>query len=365
MKILKTIIQSLLGIEWIRRGLSAFSCVNATIFSSTYLLSIPYHWLAFLPFMREQRAVLDGKKRYHRNANAPQSNRVALRRNIHRLEKGLLMDPRRDVFAQEYILETTHAYRQAVEQRQQGECPVDEDELIWANNVLTEFFEVTQAVGNIASASHVFRQAGERFTPQETGRKPYIRPQDVNLPAYDDLLNLSMYRRSVRWFQPKIVEREFIEKALLVARQAPTACNRLPYTFRIFDEPALVKKVASIPFGTAGYAENIPVIAVLVGKLESYFSARDRHAIYVDASLAAMSFAFALEVQGLSTCMINWPEFEPLEQKMQRALSLNFSDRVVMLIAIGYADPARKVPYSQKKSLESIREYNFEGWSCD
>jgi nitroreductase len=56
--------------------------------------------------------------------------------------------------------------------------------------------------------------------------------------------------------------------------------------------------------------------------------------------------------------MINWPDFEPLEMKMQKLLGLSFSERPIMLIAIGYADPEGKVAYSQKKSLENIRSFN-------
>jgi nitroreductase len=144
----------------------------------------------------------------------------------------------------------------------------------------------------------------------------------------------------------------------MIARQAPSACNRLPYEYKIFDDPQLVQKVAGLPFGSAGYRQNIPMIAIIVGKLDSYFSPRDRHGIYIDASLSAMSFMFALETLGLASSVINWPDFEPLERKMQKTLGLKTEDRPVMLIAIGYADPKGKVAYSQKKDLKVLRSYN-------
>jgi nitroreductase len=167
-----------------------------------------------------------------------------------------------------------------------------------------------------------------------------------------------MQRRSVRWFLDKKVPRKLIDQALLVARQAPSACNRLPYEFRIFDDPALAKKVSKIPFGAGGYSHQIPTIIAVVGKLDNYFSPRDRHTIYIDASLASMSFMLALETLGLSSCVINWPDFEPLEMKMQKTLGLDSSDRVVMMLAVGYASPDCGIPYSQKKELDVIRSYN-------
>jgi hypothetical protein len=56
--------------------------------------------------------------------------------------------------------------------------------------------------------------------------------------------------------------------------------------------------------------------------------------------------------------MINWPDFEPLERKMQKLLHLTVDERPIMLMAIGYADSDSMVAYSQKKPLDNIRSYN-------
>ena len=86
--------------------------------------------------------------------------------------------------------------------------------------------------------------------------------------------------------------------------------------------------------GTSGYSYNIPSIVVVVGDLSSYFSERDRHVIYIDASLAAMTFMLTLETMGLSSCPINWPDIEKLERKMKKKLSLKSYERPVMLISV-------------------------------
>lgn len=361
LKLLKKIVQQILAVKMVRASLSWLNINAAKVFGVSYILSVPFHWLNFLPFMREQRAVLAGKKHYYQNLlDKHLQSRVTLRRNIHRLEKGLLMRPRRSVFAKDYIEETTEVYQQSVSQWEANPDSYDETELNWAHNVLAQYFSVVDGADPfISKLAHIFNNLA--YKPKQNDMFPYKRLATTKMPNYEQMMALSLHRRSVRWFLPKKVPREDIDDALLVARQSPTACNRLPYEFRIFDDPKLVKKVANTPFGTGGYADNIPVVAVLVGKLSSYYSSRDRHAIYVDSSLAAMSFAFALETKGISTCMINWPDFEPLERKMQKLLNLGFDERPVMLIAIGYADPDGFVAYSQKKSLDLIRSYNNTG----
>jgi len=113
-----------------------------------------------------------------------------------------------------------------------------------------------------------------------------------------------------------------------------------------------------MPMGTKGFAHNFPAIVVLVGQLRAYFHPRDRHIIYIDASLAAMGFMLALETLGLSSCAINWPDIPDKEQKMADALDLDPDQRPIMLIAVGFPDPEGAVACSQKQSLDNLRTYN-------
>lgn len=359
MKNLKKLVQKILSWPWVKQPLLKANYFLLWFGSLNRLTSSIYSILFFLPFSREQHAVTKGKYLFYRNLKRPSVTRSQLRRNIHRLEKGMIMQPRRDIFASGYILDTVKTYQTAAKQFADGLSPIDEEELAWAQNVFEKYFEMMKPGNkNIEAARSLFESIPYQ-TQDQTARTPYASASRQNFNIkYEDFLALTVHRRSVRWFLKKKVEHRKIDNALLAARQSPSACNRLPYEFRIFDEPELVQKVASLPFGAGGYSHNIPTIAVVVGKLENYLSARDRHAIYIDSSLAAMSFMLALETQGVSTSVINWPDFEPLEMKMKKLLGLEVSDRPVMLIAIGYADPEGRIPFSQKKQLRTIRTYN-------
>lgn len=360
---LKKIVKNLLAVPFIRKAYDLIMRGLASIGSSNRVMSTLYNLIFFLPFNREQYAVLRGRREYYRNLNRERITHTELRRNIHRLEKGILMQPRRDTFAKDYILETIEFYERAVSQYASMPGSLDEGELEWAHNVLNEYFVINKTGSDaINLARERFTVSQDLFNPKNKSKKPYKQADRVKSNiSYNELLKLAQQRRSVRWFLKKKVPRELIDKALLVGRQSPTACNRLPYEFKIYDDPKLVKKVAGIPFGAAGYSHNIPTVIVVVGKLESYFSPRDRHIIYIDASLAAMPFMLALETLGLSSSVINWPDFEPLERKMQKTLGLSVDERPIFLIAVGYPDPDSLVAYSQKKPLDVLRSYNQIG----
>jgi len=299
-----------------------------------------------------QRRILDARK-----------SNVLIRRNIHRLEKGLIMENRRDVFALDYIEETVENYAMILEKA--GLSSLEPGELQWTHDVLDEYFGSVDVSHPLISKMKAKFESlpkpaqtvkDSRFAPYESRQR-----SEIKVPTYDELMDLSRKRRSVRWYKDIKVPREEIDKALLAATLAPSACNRQPFEYRIFDDPSLVKEIANLPFGTSGYADNLPMVVVLIGDLSNYFSSRDRHTIYIDASLSAMAFMYALETLGLSSVVINWPDFGLLESKMKKKLNLKPYERPIILIGVGYAKDEGKIPYSQKKPLDLIRSYNNLG----
>lgn len=320
-------------------------------------LSSLYYALFNSAMDREHQGVIYGKLQYQKSLVVAREPQYLLRRNIHRLEKGLIMRPRRDIFALDYIEETVAAYQDLISKPDQAAS----SELKWAYDVLSEYFKVVATHPVIDHAQSIFN-ALESIPFDNAAQSqciPYQR--DLNQTPtvdYKEFLALSQRRRSVRWYLPKPVPRELIDRAIVAAALSPSACNRQPFEFRVFDDPEMVQQVGSVPMGTVGFSQNFPAVVVVVGKLRAYYSERDRHVIYIDASLAAMSFMYALETLELSSCPINWPDIASKEQQMSQLLDLEPDERVIMLISLGYPDPEGMVPYSQKKSLAEIRRYN-------
>ena len=307
-------------------------------------------------FGREHRAVLAGIQRYRR-LDAEGRQRYLLRRNIHMLEKGLSMRPRRETFALNYIGATVNRFQQLTGEI--GGSAGTDRELQWASDVLTTFFEVAGDHPTIQSARSNFVCAPRGVDDRSpNGLSPYQRDIARAAPVrYEDLLTLAERRRSVRWFEQREVPRELILQATEVASLSPSACNRQPFEFRVFDDPESVQRVAEIPMGTRGWVHNIPTFVVIVGTLSAFFDERDRHLIYTDGCLAAMSFLLALETLGLSSCCVNWPDIAEREHRMAEVLGLGPDERPVMCVAVGYPDPAGLVPFSQKRAADQLARF--------
>lgn len=325
--------------------------VFSTLFRFSNRLASVYYSLCSAAFRREHFAVLHGRLAYQRQLRQQQVSNTLLRRNIHRLEKGLIMRPRRAVFAEDYILETVRSYVLNYE-------ALESTELAWARQVLDLYFSVVtdnaDVRSDIAKARQLFLTTSLEAKPATEPAIPYAY---TDLPAqqvqYQQFMALCQRRRSVRWFLPDAVPQSLLEEAVQAAALAPSACNRQPFQF-IQLEGADAATVAGFAMGTTGFAQQIPTLLVVLGDLSAYPAERDRHVIYIDGALASMQLMLALDTLGLASCPINWPDVEVLERKMDAYLKLQPWQRPVMLIAIGYPDPTGGIAYSAKKTVGQL-----------
>jgi len=335
--------------QWLKSSLEQLQLVIVSFVSYSRFSSSIYYIVFSRQFDREHKAVLQGRLAYKRSLAEIGKTSALIRRNVHRLEKGLIMRPRRAVFASDYITETVEVYQKTL---QQG--TLNDAELTWATDVLTEYFSVVEDNVVIAKARALFQSCRSHSTATPVC-VPYAHSSLAEAPvSFADLLALFKRRRSVRWYQQKSVAPELIRQAVNAATFAPSACNRQPYRFDLLSEPADAAEIARCAMGTTGFADNIPCLIVVVGDLSCYPAERDRHVIYIDASLAAMQLMLALETLGLSTCPINWPDIEQREAILQEKLGLAYHERPVMLMAVGYADPEGGIAWSQKKTDELL-----------
>ena len=319
------------------------------IFKSNPLLASMYYAVFSRQFGREHKAVLAGKAQYQKSLKDIGESSVLLRRNIHRIEKGLIMQPRREVFAESFIGETVLIYERAIKHGN-----INTEEKKWITDVLSEYFSVVKDTKIIEKARIKFNCCVKE---DETTIK-YVPYPFSDLPeldiSYEQLHKLFIKRRSVRWYQEKPVPMELIEKAVNLATLAPSACNRQPYKFYVSESKKKAGEIAKCAGGTPGWADGIPCTIVIVGDLSAYPDERDRHLIYIDGSLAAMQLMLAFETLGLSTCSINWPDIEGAELKLEKLLELKSYERPVMLLSVGYAKNKGGIPYSQKKTANYI-----------
>lgn len=311
--------------------------------------------ITLVDLRREATAVVWG--RFYSRTNEARAELTAFRRDVHRVEKGLVMRPRRLPFGKEYIpalVDTLARLKGA------GSIPAEDEG--WAHDVLAMYFAVSENVteGWFQRARARFVEAprdGDGVTFAPAPRATATR-SSVSL---QDLRNLSERRRSVRWFEQNSVNPDLVDQALQIAALAPSACNRQNVRFHMVYGTKKTKSVLTTVGGTRGFADQVPAVAVVIGRLAGYRYGFDRHAIFVDGGLASMGFLYGLETVGLSSCCINWPDVGSRYDAIRRIVDMREDEQVIMLIAVGTADPSGLVPSSRKRGLREFRTQDAGG----
>ena len=354
---------------FIKENLDKLDGVLVKLLSGSRFTSGIYYLLFSKEFGREQQAVLKGRLRYKASKRDNTSIPV-LRRNIHRIEKGLIMRPRKSTFGKAYIELTVNAYEDLV-----NSSAANLEELKWSYDVLSAYFSAVEVSGKIERLHNKFKSlettvqtklaaksetSGTEFFQTQTAYSPYSLDQRVTSDiSYDDFLSLVKQRRSIRWFEDKEVSMADVNKAINAAAFAPSACNRQPFRFISTVVREKATRILDCANGTSGFADNAPAAIAVVGDLSNYPLERDRHLIYIDSSLASMQLMLAFETIGLTSCPINWPDIESNERVIESLLRLEKHERVIMLMAVGYGLRDGCIPYSQKKNSSLLNsEFN-------
>lgn len=273
-----------------------------------------------------------------------------LRRDIHRLEKGITAKSRREIFG----LEPCTACIQALEKQPCEDSNTDS----WAHSVLERYFsELPPGLnGRLDELRNRYKSItlSDGFISRELTQY-YLYPH--NNSAVGSLEMLISSRRSVRRFERRVVDRKVIADAVLLAVNAPSACNRLPYRFIALDERELIDSVGALAAGTTGWLSNIPNLLVVVGDWSNFSDVVDRHTPYIDASFAVIQLLLKLKKDRLASCVINWKNTKEKDQKVRDLLILHDWEQVITLVAIGYPESG-VVPLSIKKDKNSILSWN-------
>ena len=327
----------------LRRALQQARVKLAKPAGQNILLAWLYYLLLDWSKLKSAQKSLQGINRNLAERAFQKQNNAVLRRNIHRLEKGLISTPFRNEFAVEFIAETVELY--VLASQENGH---DNDELDWAFAVLSKYFSSVNCNNPVISLAHeIFCQHPKRA---DDSKVPYLyRDKVCSTLSYDDFMLLSQARRSIRTFKAEPLDKAAVSQVVAAALQAPSACNRQSIEFIAVQTHDKKSRLAELAGGAASFKDNIPCLIAIVGDYSGYQLTRDRRLIYIDGGLAVMELLLAAESLGLGACPINWPAEYKRDNIACELLKLAPYKQIIMLVALGKPDCEGKVAYSQKK----------------
>lgn len=180
------------------------------------------------------------------------------------------------------------------------------------------------------------------------------KSQIAQTVSYEAFRGLCLLRRSFRDFNDQLVPEQVIRSAVELAQLSPSACNRQPCKVYVSQDKDLNRDLLSLQNGNAGFGHLAPVMLIITSDASHFFGAIERNQPYVDGGLFSMSLLYALQVQGLVSCCLNWCVCPATDTRVHELLSIPTSERVIMFMLAGYPVSETVVPKSHRKSIENV-----------
>lgn len=272
---------------------------------------------------------------------ASESYYFEIRREIHRIEKGLSFKVKRKTFGRDSILRISELL--TLENIQ-----LDFQTEGWCFNVLDNYIREGCPPDCLKDALLAKAKLGASLDEKQ---RPYL-PQNIIDISPDAICSLMGNRRSIRFFENEIISERLVSSLVTQAATSPSACNRLPFSV-IALQGEQAAECCAIAAGTAGWSGQVNNLLVLKYSCGAYTDPKDFKAPIVDASLFAMQFLLLLEAYKFGGCIINWGEMKNREILIRRKIKIKKHESIVCLIAFGKPDRSVKVPSSIKRMVNS------------
>lgn len=166
-------------------------------------------------------------------------------------------------------------------------------------------------------------------------------------------------RSSCRKFKKdSIITKDKLYKAIDMAKQTPSVCNRQPWRVHFFSEDK-VKEILSLQNGNVGFGNEVPYIAVVTCDLKAFYAPSERNQAFVDGGLFSMSFLLALHSLDIKACALNWCDTFGVRRKFSKLGVVDSSEVVIMIIAFGYAEHEATCAKSPRLATENFLKFHW------
>ena len=158
-------------------------------------------------------------------------------------------------------------------------------------------------------------------------------------------------RFSVRRFKNVPLDPEKLSRILEAGRLAPSAKNRQPWRFLVVDDPAIKSKISSAAYGQQHVQDAGAVIVACSTNIE-YVMPNGQPSYPIDITFAVSFMMLQAEKEGYGSCIVTMFN----ENTVHNILTLPYSMRVVMMLAVGEKD--EEPTHTDRKSTSQVISFN-------
>lgn len=274
--------------------------------------------------------------------------------NYHSIEKGMLFSPMKPRFARVRV-EKLHKYLVDDEIIRN----VQRSQIFIAYKVMIEYYEL-HADEKVDISDYYSKDQYEAYKKIISKHEMSYISGKINYCKEDfykhdiDFYNFSFSRKSIRNFTGEKVSFDIIEKAIELANNAPSVCNRQASRVYLIENKELIDFCLEIQGGLTGYTDQITQLLILTCNREYFYTTGERNQFYIDGGIYLMNLLYALHFYKIACCPANWGKVITEEKKLAQKINIGSAEQIICMIPIGVATDNFNVTLSYRRSVEEV-----------
>lgn len=168
-----------------------------------------------------------------------------------------------------------------------------------------------------------------------------------------DFLDVVYGRRSVREFTKAPVDDNDLRRAVQIAMQAPSVCNRQAARVHQFHDPRAIRAALDLQGGFSGY-QMPPKLLLITCDLTAFLFSTERNQAFIDGGLFMMTLLLGLQQMGLGSCSLNTAMGADREASIRKILNIPESEVFISFVAVGHYDPEILTPKSKRIAVDDV-----------
>jgi nitroreductase len=281
----------------------------------------------------------------------------------HSIEKGLSHTNPRLGFGQEIVKKLNNELRRYIKygfnindsRFRSGVCVLQKYHYLHEENNFV-IFELQKMYSNLLVS---LETKGFIFDENYGGVKQYEKitfsPSEQNI-----FKKIVESRSSVRSFSSKPLDIEKVIKAIEIARNSPSACNRQPSKVYYVGNKKTIKSILEYQGGFRSWGDNLSNLLVLTASKSYYGSVTERRSNMIDGGIFGMTLLLSLHSLGIGTCILNATMKQKNLRKVKQLVNLSSDEDIVFFIAIGNTEAQNSIPFSKKDEIDEILVWNTD-----
>jgi nitroreductase len=285
----------------------------------------------------------------HNNSKSKQSEMAFLTKQYHIVEKGLSLPNPRLGFGKEKIILLVDRAKKYYEKY--GDEPL----VVSIKDCLSEYIEFNKK-NNVAIEGAYFNAIIEfigQNLDQKEGGTIQVNKTDLQHTTLIDFEAFVKSRFSVRDFDEKDVDLEVIKKAVHIAKNAPSVCNRQSWKAHVFTNSNEIIPLLKIQGGNNGFTNGINKLIIVTTDTQA-FTTLESNQLYIDGGLFSMNLVLSLHSLSLGACCLNTCFPFTSEKRVKHLGDIPENEKIIMMIGVGHLKDTYKVAISKKKDLTEI-----------